>query len=329
LKNTLRILGTILMSAAAAFAGVTISSPAPGSTTGSPVHFVATGSMSGTVTAMQIYDGSTKKYQVSGSKIDTYLSLASGTHSITIKVWNSAGQSSYTKETINVSGSSTGSTSTAPSTAKTYSNVDQMTGWSSCGACAGIGGSGSVVAYSMKQNQSSPSMDGRSAVFYLGSGKAYSDALWWKQLGPNPAVSHLVYDTYFYYTDAGAPQSLEFDVNQALNGYKYIFGTQCSLRGSHTWDVWDNVNKTWRSTGIACSSLPTYKWNHLVWELERTGGKLHFISVTLNGVKHYVNRYYSPRASSTKELNVAFQMDGNYKQTAYKVWLDKTTLKAW
>jgi hypothetical protein len=181
----------------------------------------------------------------------------------------------------------------------------------------------------MSQNQSSPSIDGRATMFYLGSGKAYSDALWWKQLGPNPAVSHLVYDTYFYYTNAAAPQSLEFDVNQALNGYKYIFGTQCSLRGSHTWDVWDNINKRWRSTGIACSSLPTYKWNHLVWELERVGGKLHFISVTLNGVKHYVNRYYAPRASSTKELNLAFQMDGNYKQTAYKVWLDKTTLKAW
>jgi hypothetical protein len=282
---------------------------------------------------MQIYDGVTKKYQVSGSKIDTNLSLASGAHSITIKVWNSAGQSSYTKETINVTGSGgsdTGSSTTSiPSGAKVYSSVDQMSGWSHCSSCAGIGGAGSVVPYSMSQNQSSPSMDGRATMFYLGGGKAYSDALWWKQLGPNPAVSHLVYDTYFYYTNAGAPQSLEFDVNQALNGFKYIFGTQCSIRGSHTWDVWDNVNKRWRSTGIGCSSLPTYKWNHLVWELERTGGKLHFISVTLNGVKHYVNRYYSPRASSTKELNIAFQMDGNYKQTPYKVWLDKTTLKAW
>jgi hypothetical protein len=33
--------------------------------------------------------------------------------------------------------------------------------------------------------------------------------------------------------------------------------------------------------------------------------------------------------STTKELNIAFQMDGNYAQTPYKVWLDKATLKAW
>ena len=322
------------MSAVAAFAGVTITSPASGSTSGSPVHFVATGSIGGTVSAMQIYDNGTKKYQVSGAKIDTYLSMASGTHNVTIKIWNTAGQSLYATRTFSVSGtssSSTGSTSssTIPSTAKVYSNVDQLSGWSSCDACAGIGGAGTVVPYSMTQNQSSPSMDGKSTMFWLGSGTPYSNALWWKQLGANSAVSHLVYDTYFYYTNAGAPQSLEFDVNQALGGFKYIFGTQCSVRGSHTWDIWDNINKKWSSTGIGCSSLPTYTWNHLVWEFERVGGRLHFIAVTLNGTRHYVNRYYSPRASSTNELNVAFQMDGNYAGASYKVWLDKVKLSAW
>jgi hypothetical protein len=322
------------MSAVAAFAGVTISSPAPGSTSGSPVHFVATGSISGTVSAMQIYDNGTKKYQVGGSKIDTYLSMAAGTHYITIKIWNTAGQSVYTKETITVGATSSGSggstsSTTIPSTAKIYGNVDQISGWSSCGSCAGIGGTGSVVPYSVTLNQSSPSMDGKSAMFYLGTGKAYSNALWWKQLGANSSVSHLVYDTYFYYTNASAPQSLEFDVNQSVGGYKYIFGTQCSIRGDHSWDIWDNVNKKWSSTGVACVAPPTYQWNHLIWEFERVGGKLRFIAFTLNGTRHYINRYYSPRASSASELNVAFQMDGNSSATAYKVWLDKVTLKAW
>jgi hypothetical protein len=49
----------------------------------------------------------------------------------------------------------------------------------------------------------------------------------------------------------------------------------------------------------------------------------------LNGNKSYINRYYAPRASSASELNVAFQMDGNYAATSYKVWLDKVTLTAW
>jgi hypothetical protein len=328
-KTIVRIAGIILLSTVAAFAGVTISSPTSGSTSGSPVHVVATGSISGTVTAMQIYDNGALKYQVKATKVDTFLAMATGTHSLTVKIWNSANQSLSAKTSVTVGTSSSSSGSTSSSTGWTYSNIDQMSGWSSCGACAGAGGAGTVAPFSFTQNQSSPSMDGRSMVFWIGSGKAYSDALWWKQLGANSGASHFVYDTYFYYTNASAPQALEFDVNQSVGGHKYIFGTQCSLRGDHTWDIWDNINARWSSTGIGCSALPTYQWNHLVWELERVNGQLHFIAITLNGTRHYVNRYYSPRSSSASELNVAFQMDGNFAQTSYKVWLDKVTLKAW
>ncbi len=309
----------------ASFAGVTVSSPTSGSTQSSSVHFYATASMSGTVSAMQIYDNGTLKYKVSGAKIDTTLTMASGSHSVTVKAWNTAGASTYTKISFSVSGS----TSTGSTTTTYYSNVDQQSGWEHCGACAGIGGSGSVVSYSMTQNQSSPSIDGNSAMFWIGSGTPYSDALWWKQLGPNPNATHFVYDLYFYYTNANAPQSLEFDVNQALNSQKYTFGTQCSMRGSKQWDIWDSYNKKWIHTGVACPAPPTYKWNHLVWEFERVGGKTHFIALTFNGTKHYIDKYFSPHSTSVKELDVAFQMDGNYNQTSYKVWLDKVTLKAW
>jgi len=325
LNNALRTLALVLATSVASFAGVTISSPSSGSTQGSSVHFYATATMSGTISTMQIYDNGSLKYTVSGAKIDHYLTMASGSHSVTIKAWNTAGANTYSKISFSVSGS----TSTAPSTSTIYGNIDQQSGWENCGACAGIGGAGSVVSYSMTQNQSSPSMDGKSTMYWIGSGKAYSNGLWWKQLGPNPAATNFVYDLYFYYTDAGAPQSLEFDVNQALNGQKYTFGTQCSMRGSKQWDVWDSYNKKWMSTGIACPAPPTYKWNHLVWEFQRVNGKTKFIAVTLNGVKHYINRSYAPHSTTIKELDVAFQMDGNYVQKSYKVWLDKVTLKAW
>ena len=54
-----------------------------------------------------------------------------------------------------------------------------------------------------------------------------------------------------------------------------------------------------------------------------------FIAVTINGTKHYFNRTYSPRATNSNEINVAFQMDGNKSQTDYSVWLDKVTLTYW
>ncbi len=309
--------------------GVTVSSPTPGSTVASPVAVSASATMSGTVTTMQVYVDGNKLYQGSGSTVNTSLSnVGAGSHQLVVQSWNSAGQ--YLKSATITFSVSTSSTITPPPSGSTvYGNIDQTTGWQNCGACAGIGGSGPVVPFSLTQNQASPSMDGNSAMFWLGTGTAYAQALWWKQLGANAGVSHFIYDTYFYYTDANAPQALEFDVNQSVGGYKYIFGTQCAIRGSHTWEVWDNVNVKWSSTGVACPAPPTYQWNHLTWELERVNGQLHFISLTLNGVKSYINRYYAPRASSASELNVAFQMDGNYAAMSYKVWLDKITLTAW
>lgn len=326
MSSPLKVLIGILLLGVSAFAGVTVSSPTAGSTVSSPVHFVASATMSGTVTAMAIYVDNTLQYKVSGAKIDTTLSLASGSRYVVVQSWNSAGDvSKATPMTITVSSSST----TVPSGTKTYANIDQMTGWQDCGSCAGIGGNGPTVPYSLSQNQSTPSMDGKSALFWIGGTTPYSDALWWKQLGANANVKHFIYDLYFYYTDSAAPQSLEFDANQSVGGYKYIFGTQCAIRGSGTWEVWDGANGKWRSTGIACPAPPTYKWNHLVWEFERVGSQVHFISVTLNGTKSYVNRYYYEKASGASELNVAFQMDGNYQQADFKVWLDKVNFYAW
>jgi hypothetical protein len=80
---------------------------------------------------------------------------------------------------------------------------------------------------------------------------------------------------------------------------------------------------------VPCS-VPAYKWNHLVLEFVRTStNKVGFVSITFNGVKHYINRYVSPKSSSTNEINVAFQMDGNKYQTDYFVWLEKVKLAYW
>jgi len=212
------------------------------------------------------------------------------------------------------------------SAATTYSNIDQMGGWSNCGACAGANGKGPTVPFSMVENVGSPSMDGRSAHFWIGGKTPYGDALWWKQLGANPSATHFTYDLYFYYTNASAPQALEFDVNQSVGGKKYIFGTQCNV-AAKVWDVWNG--HAWASTGVACPAPPTYKWNHLVWQLERLNGQTHFISLTFNGKTYYINRSYAPIASGASELNVAFQMDETGKAVNYDVWLDKVNFTAW
>lgn len=209
-----------------------------------------------------------------------------------------------------------------------YTNLQKYK-WSSCSVCAGAGGSGSSAPYSQALYISSPSLSGTASKFFLGGTNNYSNALWWKQVGANSAAHNFKYDLYFYLQNPSAAQALEFDVNQSVGGHKYIFGTECDIKASGTWMVWSK-SYGWRSTGIGCHQPSAYKWHHLTWQFQRTSSsQVKFISVTLDGVTHYVNRTYAPKGSSVNELNAAFQMDGNKYQTDYYVWLDKVTLTAW
>lgn len=231
-------------------------------------------------------------------------------------------------------GSGTGTTSspalpTPPPNATIYADVQKLSGWESCTVCAGTNGDGPAAPFTMTQMVTSPSLSGSAAQFWIGGTTPYSDALWWKQLGANPNASNFIYDLWFYVADPNAPQALEFDVNQSLNGQKFIFGTQCSYRGSGQWDVWDTANAHWVSTSIACNAVQANTWNHLTWYFQRNGNQTVFQALTLNDVTSTVNRSFNAEPSSAKELNVAFQMDGNFAQTNYSVWLDKVTLTAW
>lgn len=212
-----------------------------------------------------------------------------------------------------------------------FSKIQQKSGWQSCDVCSGAGGNGSSAVHWLAQFQTTPSLSGGSAEFYYGGPEAYSSALWWEQLGAMPTATHFTYDLYFYVTDATVPQALEFDVNQSLNGKKYIFGTECDLRGTYKgyWRVYD-AKLHWTNTGVACAGITSAKWHHLTWQLERTSdGHTHFITVTIDGVTKTVNRYYTPTTSSAKELNIAVQTDGNKTGTAFSLWVDQITLTAW
>ncbi len=300
---------------------VVISSPASGASVSQSIHVVASATASTTVKPIQIYLDGNKVYEASASSLDTTISASAGSHRLTVQAY--AGGTSF-KSTIYVTVSST-----TTSTAKQFSNIDQMTGWGSCDKCAGTNGDGPTLVHTLTQNVSSPSMDGKAAKFSIFPTTSYANALWWYSLTPQPAARHFVYDLYFYLKDATASQALEFDVNQAVDGNWYVFGTECSMRSSKTWKVWDYY-KRWVDTGISCSGFSAYTWHHLTWEFERTtDNRTHFIALTLDGVKHYVDRYYYPKPSSNPKLTVSYQMDGNKNGTDYSTWLDKVTLKYW
>src|ERR1051326_6342664 len=216
---------------AASFAGVTITSPASGTTTTSPVHFVASATSTNPITAMRIYVDNVSVYLVSASKLDTLVAMSSGGHSVVVQAWDSTGAVFKTPLTLTVSGTSPTPTPTPvsplpvpPSTAVVKSDIDQMTVWESCTVCAGANANGPVAIYSLVENQASPSLDGRSAKFSISGSTPYSDALWWKQLGAVDTATHLKYDVFFYITNPRVAQALEFDNNQSNGVSKFIYG---------------------------------------------------------------------------------------------------------
>lgn len=320
----------------AAGSGISLLSPAPGTVVNGTVQVRGSASAPSGIAAVQIYDNGNLVKSISGGSFDTTLQLANGGHYLMVQAWDYAGKIYFNPVNLTVSTTtiqapdSGGSTQISiPAGAISKTDIDQMAGWESCDACAGINGAGPLNPYSMSQGMASPSMDGKSATFWLGGNVPWGAALWWKQLGAIDNVSHFVYDLNFFIQNPQISQALEFDVNQSVNGLKYIFGTECDVRANSGWRVWDGIGKHWMATGASCS-VKANEWNHLTWEFERVGGQAHFIAVTLNGYRQVIDKYFGMGPNgNVRELNVAFQMDGNEHQDDYQVWLDKVALHSW
>ena len=305
---------------------VNVSLPANNSTVSSPFEVKASASAPNTVTAIQIYVDGQLVFTGNGSGIDTQVNAGQGQHSVVVQAWDSAGNFYKQPLSITVSGSSG-----VPSNATVFTQIEDKTGWGSCTVCAGAGGNGPVAGFSQEQFQSSPSLDGSSSKFSIWGSTPYSDALWWKDLTPNDNATHYQYDLDFYITQPQYSQALEFDVNvvNGNTGTYFIFGTQCDLIGVNQFDVWDTAGNTWVHTGIPCNPPAANVWHLLTWEFYHDTSQAHFVAVTLDGVKHYVNMAFWGKPGGSSSVGVAFQMDGDFAQHAYSVWLDNVTLSYW
>jgi hypothetical protein len=181
----------------------------------------------------------------------------------------------------------------------------------------------------MTPKQQTPSLSGDSSIFWIGGKMHYSNALWWRELGPDSKPTHFDYDLYFYLDDPSAPEALEFDVNQTISGTRYVFGTECSYRNTGHWDIWDSAGGKWVETDVPCPRVAAKQWHHLVWHFERVGNQAHFIGVTLDDTYTVVDKYFDPQKYGGEGISVAVQLDGNAKQAPYKLWVDKMNLIRW
>jgi phosphatidylinositol-3-phosphatase len=100
--NMADFFGGVSAGCVAANTGVTVCSPAAGSTVNSPVHFVAAAKSTHPITAMQIYIDGVSKFSTTAASINTSLAVAAGTHSVTVQAWDSSGAIFKSPLTIHV-----------------------------------------------------------------------------------------------------------------------------------------------------------------------------------------------------------------------------------
>lgn len=219
--------------------------------------------------------------------------------------------------------------SQVPASAKTISGIEKLTDWKWCSSnCAGEPGTDAI--YSMEQGISSPSLTGSAIKFSITGGTPWADALWWKQVGGDDTKTHFVYEMQFYLDNPDAAQALEFNVNQNAGGWRYEYATQCDIRGSHLWRVWNHTTMHWTPTTAPCPNMVAKQWNKLVWEFERTSDhKVKFITVTLNGQRAEINMACDAFTAAGSGIDVAFQMDSDGGPTPWSVWVDEIKLSEW
>src|SRR6267142_1924646 len=128
MKFAARTLFAFLSLAAASWAGVAVTSPTSGSTSASPVHFVASASSSSPIIAMHIYVDNVSVFANSTSSLNTLVPMSTGSHYVVVQAWDSAGGIFKSAETISVtggtsSGTPSGTVSGVPSGAITKGEI--------------------------------------------------------------------------------------------------------------------------------------------------------------------------------------------------------------
>jgi hypothetical protein len=317
---------------------VNVSSPTSGTTVGSPIHFVASAqdAAGNAITGYVVYVNNSDAYRNYISTLDAWVILNPGTYSFYIRAWDSTGAYG-TSPTYSVTASGT-VIPTPPSTAVVFDNLDDASGWGSCGDTGCAGGGANATSFPMTQGVGSPSRDGASAEFQI-TGPAYADALWWKKVGAYNNVENFLWDWWFYLPASSTnAQALEFDAFQLApvgsTLTEFMFGTECNY-ALGVWDGWNQQTDSWVHTSFSCPKFSTGTWHHATLFVQKVGDnrdQTRYGNLTIDGVTTQWN-LTEPTAPAptgwTADTGIQFQLDENSSGTSLQEWVDNVKLTIW
>lgn len=322
-----------------ALAGVTVNQPSNSSDVSSPFKLSASASTcsSQSVNAMGYsFDSSSNTTVVHGQSIDQDIDSSTGTHTLHVKSWGDNGSSCVEDVVINVTGGSSGGGSgQVPSSAKTVSHIQALSGWNAehdSGGSGSSSGSSTVV--------SSPSLYG-STRRYETSFSSSGDERYSITFSDDVNAENFFYDTWVYLdSSASLIGNLEFDVNQVMaDGKTVLVGVQCDGYTGH-WAYTVNIGSAsdvkphWESkSGTSCNPRDWSRdsWHHVQYSFSRdSSGYINYKSVWLDGKEFSigVTAFGAADLGWGPTINTQFQIDG-MGSGSVKAYIDNLTISRW
>jgi hypothetical protein len=179
----------------------------------------------------------------------------------------------------------------------------------------------------MVRGISFPTLSGSSAEFNIGGNFPYANAYWYfRHQALSKAFKSLRYE-FDLYIPAGlenAPQAIEFEVQERLNGYIYNFGWQALYPGNQ-WRVFNYTLKRWESTGVSLTRFSPGTWHHIVTEYHNDPAThtTYHDAITVDGVRHVLTiKHAATPTTAGNEFTNAFQLDLNGTPAPFKVFVD-------
>jgi hypothetical protein len=222
----------------------------------------------------------------------------------------------------------------APAHARVIKHVEDQGDWGHCSACAADPEKSHppIASWDFQQHQQEPSLDGSSLRLHISGSTPYANALHWTKFDGKKDYKNFLFEFDVYASpESLKAQNLEFDLFQGVNGRQFMFGTQCNYHKG-IWQGWSAAITDWVDLPHApCKKFAANKWTHVKWLLQRTDdGKLHYVSVTVNGTTHKVDSYQPSRHNGWDDVvGVQFQLDMNGDAVDYAIWVDRVTVAMW
>lgn len=312
-----------------------VSTPNNGASVTSPFSLSASSSSCDgqpTTTIGYSVDDSSSTTTVSGTVLNTSVSVGTGGHTVHVKSWGNGGASCVSNVAVTV----TATSSAAPSNATNVSNLQVTGSWSAIHDSGTPGSSSGSTSLT-----SSPSRSGNARHMNT-SYNDYGGERYMASFSDDASAQNFVYDAWVYIQDtATGIANIEMDLNQVIgNGWTVIMGFQCD-GWSGTWDYTANKgsatspNDQWVHSGAKCNpkSWGVNAWHHVqIAFTHDASGNVTYQSVTLDGAQQSINaKVFSGFALGWgKTVLTNFQVDGG---TSYaygsNVYLDDLTVSYW